>query len=73
MSAKDTDSCFEKSFFSIPEKSLMRGRFNKSFTFSIYSPLFKKADEVFAFCVSKEFNSILHVPQGAARHFEILF
>ena len=50
---KDSDSLFEKSFAKYPfnseKKNSMSDRFNKSFSFSIYSPLFKKAGEVSAF------------------------
>ena len=53
MNAKDTDSLFEKAFAKYPfnseKKSLMLDKFNKSFSFSIDSPLFKKAIEVLRF------------------------
>ena len=73
----DIESLFEKSFAKFPfnsrKKILMPDRFNKSFSFSIYSPLFKKADEVLVFCIPKRFNSIWHVLQGAVGNFAILF
>ena len=57
VNTKDTDILFEKSFAKFPfnseKKTLMSDSFNKSFSFSIYSLLFKKADEVLAFCISK--------------------
>ena len=58
---KDTDSLFEKSFAKYHfnyEKTLMLDRFNKSFSFSLYSPLFKKAVEVLAFSISAGSNSM---------------
>ena len=61
MNTNDTDSLFEKRFTEYPfdsEKKLMSDRFKKSFSFSIDSPLFKKAVEVLAFCISPGSNSI---------------
>ena len=57
---KDTDSLFEKSFAKYlfnSQKTLMSDRLNKSFLFSIYSPL-KKAVEVMAFSISTGSNSM---------------
>ena len=48
---------------SILKKTLMSDRFSKSFSFSIDSPLFKKASEVLIFCISADSNSMYwHVP-----------
>ena len=62
VNTKDTDSVFEKSFakyhFNSEKKTSMPDRFNKSFSFSIYSPLFEKPDEASEFCMSKRYNSI---------------
>ena len=50
--AKNSNSLFEKSFPKYPfrseKKTSITDRFNKSFSFSIHSPLFKKADKVLA-------------------------
>ena len=77
VNTKNADSLFEKSIAKFPfnsgKKPLMQDRFNKSFSFSIYSPLFKKCDEVLAFLISKGFNSIWHVLLGAASNFAICF
>ena len=74
---KDTDSLFEKSFAKYPcnseKKTSIPDRFKKSFSFLIYSSLFKKADEVLAFSISKGFNSLWLVFQGAVNNFSILF
>ena len=46
VNTNDTNSIFEKSFTKYPfnfEKKMMSDRFNKSFSFSIDSPLFKKS------------------------------
>ena len=60
MNTKDTDSLFEKSFAKYPfiseKKNSMPDRFNKNFSFSIYLPLFKKADGVSRFFI-KGFNT----------------
>ena len=58
---KNNDSLFEKSFAKDlfnSEKTLMSDRFNKSFSFSRYSPLFKKAVEDLAFSISAGSNSM---------------
>ena len=79
VNTKDTDSLFKKSFAKYPfnsekkTKTLMPDRFKKSFSFSIYSTLFKKAVEVLAFCISVGSNSMCHVLQGAVNSFTILF
>ena len=73
VNTKDTDSRFEKNFATFPfnpQKNLWCQI--DLFSFSIYSPPFKKADEVLAFCITKEFNSIWHVLQGAVSNFLIL-
>ena len=72
---KDTDSVFEKSFAKYPSKKKNSDpdRFNKNFSFSIYSRLLKKADEVSVFCISNGSNSMWYVLQGAVNNFAILF
>ena len=61
VNTKDTDSLFEKSFakypFNYEKKTSMSNRFNESFSFTIHSPLFEKAVEVLAFCISAGSNS----------------
>ena len=56
VNTNDTDSLFEKGFAKYPfnseKKPLMSDRFNRSFSFSIDSPLFKKAVVVLAFYIS---------------------
>ena len=56
VNTNDTDSLFEKGFAKYPlnseKKTLMSDRFNRSFSFSIDSPLFKKAVVVLAFYIS---------------------
>ena len=61
VNTNDTNSIFEKSFTKYPfnsEKEIMSDRFNKSFSFSIDPPLFKKAVEVFAFYISAGSSSM---------------
>ena len=61
VNTNDTNSIFEKSFTKYPfnfEKKMMSDRFNKSFSFSIDSPLFKKAVEVLGFYISAGSSSI---------------
>ena len=59
VNTKYTDSLITKSFAKYhinsekKKKNSMPDRFNKSFSFSIYLPLFKKTDKVSAFCISK--------------------
>ena len=43
---------------SVLKKTLMSDRFIKIYSFSINSPLFKKAAEVLVFCISTGSNSI---------------
>ena len=56
VNTNDTDSLFEKGFAKYPfnseKKTFMSDRFNRSFSFSIDSPLFKKAVVVLAFYIS---------------------
>ena len=56
VNTNDTDSLFEKGFAKYPfnseKKTLMSDRFNRSFSFSIDPPLFKKAVVVLAFYIS---------------------
>ena len=58
----DTGSVFEKIFSNYlsnsKKKSSTVDRFKKTFSFSIYSTYFKKADEVLAFFFSKGHNSM---------------
>ena len=74
---KDTDSFFDKIFAKYPSKKKKKNsdpdRFNKSFSFSIYSRLLKKADEVSVFWISNGSNSIWYVLQGAVNNFASLF
>ena len=69
VNATEAGSVFEKMFSSYPsnskKKSSTPDRFKKSFSFSIYSPYFKNADEILGFCISKGSNSVWHVLQGA--------
>ena len=62
VNTNDTDTLLEKGFaehsFNSEKKYLISGRFNKSFSFSIYSSLFKKAVEVLAFYISVSSNSM---------------
>ena len=48
----------------------MSDKFNKSFSFSIDSPLFKKSAEVLVFCMSAGSNSIYwYVPSRSSKQF----
>ena len=62
VNTNDTDSLSEKSFAKYPfnseKKKLMSDRFNKSFPFSIDSPIFEKVVEVLVFCISASSNSM---------------
>ena len=62
VNTNDTGSLFDKSFakyhFSSEKKTLMSESFNKSFSFSIDSPIFKKAVEALAFYISAGSNSM---------------
>ena len=77
VNATVTGSVFEKMFSNYLSNSKIKSstpdRLKKSLSFSTYSPYFKKADEVLAFCISKGSNSMWHVLQGAVNTFTILF
>ena len=78
VNTNDTDSLFEKSFAKYPfnseKKTLMSDTFNKSFSFSIDSPLSKKLFRLWHFVSPRA-----PIPctdmflQGAADNFAILF
>ena len=70
VNTNDTDSHFEKNFAKYPfnsrKKTLMSDGFNKSFSFSIDSPLFKKAVVILPFYISTDSNSMQwHVPSSS--------
>ena len=64
---------FAKFLFNTYRKKLTSDRFNKSFSFSIYSLLFKKVEKVLSFCIFVGSSSMWwHVFQRAANNFSIL-